>query len=112
MLNESGVWSVVLQLAGEAYQAFYESEFAAKEALNAAIVMPLPLKMDSQPSAPPVASTGPSAAAEPASMPAAAGVPQAVVHNGSQRSIANVSMQVAHAAAAPSPMPLPTAVAT
>ena len=112
MLNESGVWSVVLQLAGEAYQAFYESEYAAKEALNAAVVMPFQLNMVSQPPAPPVASTGPPAAAGPVSTPAAAGLPPAVIHSGSQPSIANVNMQAAHAAAAPSPTPLPTAVAT
>ena len=112
VLNESGVWSVVLQLAGEAYQAFYESEYAAKEALNAAIVMPFQLHMNSRPPAPPVASTGLPAAAGPSSTPAAAGVPPAAAHNGSRPSMANVSMQAAHAAAAPSPTPLATAVAT
>ena len=112
VLNETGVWSVVLQLAGEAYQAFYESEYAANEALNASIVMPFQLNMDSQTPAPHVAPTGPPAAAGPASTPAAAGVPPPVVHNGSQPSMADVSMQAAHAAAAPSPAPMPTAVAT
>jgi hypothetical protein len=46
MMLQSGTWTAVLDLAGEAYQAFFDSQAAALEALNAAGVgsKPMPLQ--------------------------------------------------------------------
>lgn len=43
---QAGTWTAVLDLAGEAYQAFFDSQAAALEALNAAGVgnKPMPLQ--------------------------------------------------------------------
>ena len=45
-LMQAGTWTAVLDLAGEAYQAFFDSQAAALEALNAAGVgnKPMPLQ--------------------------------------------------------------------
>ena len=45
-LAQAGTWTAVLDLAGEAYQAFFDSQAAALEALNAAGVgnKPMPLQ--------------------------------------------------------------------
>lgn len=37
---QAGAWTAILDLAGEAYQAFFDSQGAAFEALNAAGVAP------------------------------------------------------------------------
>ena len=46
IILQSGTWTAVLDLAGEAYQAFFDSQAAALEALNAAGVgsKPMPLQ--------------------------------------------------------------------
>ncbi|CAL5218626.1 g327 [Coccomyxa viridis] len=46
ILQQAGTWTAVLDLAGEAYQAFFDSQAAALEALNAAGVgnKPMPLQ--------------------------------------------------------------------
>lgn len=67
VLCEGGVWSVVLQLAGETYQAFFESEFAAHEALNASRAMP--------PDTPAMPATMQMLAAPVALLPGATGLP-------------------------------------
>jgi hypothetical protein len=37
---QGGTWTAILDVSGEAYQAFFDSQGAAMEALNAAGVLP------------------------------------------------------------------------
>ena len=66
---QSGTWTAVLDLAGEAYQAFFDSQAAALEALNAAGVgnKPLPLQVAAE------AAAAAAAAARVASLPQGVG---------------------------------------